>query len=254
MSFNNESSLYEGYIYCIENNTTHKKYIGQTSTTLQNRYAKHIGAMRLGEDTYLYRAMRLYGIDSFNIYEIHKVVAENKIELQEQLNKYERFYIQELNTFAPSGYNMTQGGRVFSEPTSREVSVVSCSGEVIMQFQSIRSASEYYDVNEKSVHHACNSESHYSSGYYWYYTNQINAGVGETIGSQSRGLHNWKGHTNYLGKRIGMFSDDGELLREFVSASEAERQLNISRTQISKCCYKKCKSAGGYQWAFIMKN
>jgi len=41
-----------------------------------------------------------------------------------------------------------------------------------------------------------------------------------------------------------------ELKRVFSSATEASRELNISRPNISKCCSKKdsLKTAGGYHW------
>lgn len=51
-------------------------------------------------------------------------------------------------------------------------------------------------------------------------------------------------------KRISMMSRDGEELRVFRSASDAENELGISHAHISQCCHGSRKSAGGYIWQF----
>jgi group I intron endonuclease len=55
-------------------------------------------------DTYLYRAFQKYGIDAF-IAEVLEIVADTSI-----LNDRERYWICQLGTEAPAGYNMTSGG------------------------------------------------------------------------------------------------------------------------------------------------
>lgn len=46
---------------------------------------------------------------------------------------------------------------------------------------------------------------------------------------------------------IGMNIKTNESV-SFISASEAQRQLNIAKTHISACCVGARKSAGGYKW------
>ena len=41
-----------------------------------------------------------------------------------------------------------------------------------------------------------------------------------------------------------------ELIQEFISAAEAERQTSIKRALICKCCRHKSKTAGGYLWKY----
>ena len=49
---------------------------------------------------------------------------------------------------------------------------------------------------------------------------------------------------------ILQFSKDGEFIKEWQSASEAGRQLRISRTNICACLRYGSKSAGGYVWRY----
>lgn len=51
-------------------------------------------------------------------------------------------------------------------------------------------------------------------------------------------------------KAVDMLSSDGELVKTFPSAAEAERQTGINSAHISKCCCGKRKTAGGYPWRF----
>ena len=44
MSFNKETGMYEGYIYKIINDVNDKVYIGQTITTLKDRWHGHMSS------------------------------------------------------------------------------------------------------------------------------------------------------------------------------------------------------------------
>ena len=90
-------------IYCIENLKDHKKYVGTTHRTTEQRFRRHCSNALAGIDFHLYRAMRKYGINSFVAYKIDE--AESK----EILSDKERFWIKELDTLK-NGYNMTIGG------------------------------------------------------------------------------------------------------------------------------------------------
>lgn len=83
-------------IYQITNVVNSKIYIGKTDKTIQERFQRHCYNHKT-QNTYLYKAMRKYGIDKFTI-EI----------LEETNNGSEReiYWIQELKP----QYNMTLGG------------------------------------------------------------------------------------------------------------------------------------------------
>lgn len=89
-------------IYRIINKVTQQSYVGKTTRSLNERFADHIQNAKTGK-TYLYSAIRKYGRDNF---ELH-LLEECK---EDVLDSREIFWISELNTLAPAGYNMTQGG------------------------------------------------------------------------------------------------------------------------------------------------
>lgn len=247
--------MYEGYIYCIENTITHMKYVGQTRTTIEKRWRSHCSSSKDDQryTTYLYQSMRLHGVDNFTISEIAKIAAPTVDDLKNRLNEHEIFYITELSTLFPKGYNMTAGGQVLSIPASRSVVKVDDNGYIIAQFNSIRDAAVNSDVNEKSVWSACNkSKTHYCAGYFWYYASDLPANTGTNLGIQSKGKTNWKGHNTHPCKPVDRYTKDGLYVDTFPSAIQAQRVLGINQARISACCYGKPyrKTAGGYIWRF----
>lgn len=85
------------YIYKITNTKNNKFYIGKTTKTIENRFKAHCYNSRNG-NTYLYKAMRKYGTNSFIIESIETVIDD--------INKREIFWIDNLKP----EYNMTKGG------------------------------------------------------------------------------------------------------------------------------------------------
>ncbi len=83
-------------IYKITNNITNDCYVGYTSLSLEERFKKHKYNHHTG-NTYLYRAMRKYGFENFQI----ECLQENG-NLQEDENVW-------IGKIQPK-YNMTVGG------------------------------------------------------------------------------------------------------------------------------------------------
>lgn len=52
-------------------------------------------------------------------------------------------------------------------------------------------------------------------------------------------------------KPVVQYDKDGNVVRSFVSGSEASRATNVQPTKISACALGKRKSAGGYIWKFV---
>jgi group I intron endonuclease len=92
------------FIYCIENIINHKKYIGQTSKTIEERFCAHKKCMIRRKNQVLYDAMNKYGIDNFIIYQVEECNKEN-------CSEKEQYWIKQYNTTNRDfGYNMTGGG------------------------------------------------------------------------------------------------------------------------------------------------
>lgn len=92
-----------GVIYIITNVCNNKVYIGQTSKTIEERFAVHVKNAKQHVNRYLYDAMNHYGYDNFHIQEIEKC---KKSDLDER----EKYWIAYYNCIIPNGYNMTAGG------------------------------------------------------------------------------------------------------------------------------------------------
>jgi group I intron endonuclease len=86
-------------IYKIENLINGKLYVGQTSRSIKSRFLDHSkGDMIIG------RAIKKYGIQSFKI-----SVIDNATDKQ-VLNEKEKYWIKQLNSLSPNGYNISIGG------------------------------------------------------------------------------------------------------------------------------------------------
>lgn len=91
-------------IYKITNIQNNKVYIGKCETTLEERWQRHVReALDFTLDTHFARAIRHYGVDSFNIEAIDTATTSNELCEKE---KYWIAYYDSCHT----GYNMTMGG------------------------------------------------------------------------------------------------------------------------------------------------
>lgn len=85
-------------IYCITNIINGKKYIGQ-SNNVKRRFNEHIKG---NADTIIHNAIKKYGEENFKIETLETNITN--------YNEREQYWIKELNTLVPNGYNMTEGG------------------------------------------------------------------------------------------------------------------------------------------------
>lgn len=92
-----------GFIYIIRNTINNKVYIGQTRTSVSQRWAEHLRHARYGEQV-INRAMRKYGVDKFYIETLE--ICDIKY-----LDEREIYYIDLYNSTDKSrGYNVSIGG------------------------------------------------------------------------------------------------------------------------------------------------
>lgn len=91
-------------IYKIKNIRNNKIYIGK-SKDINHRISDHKSSLRKNShrNKYLQRSYNKYGINCFE-FSIIELCEESLLE------EKEIFYIKELNSKAPNGYNLTDGG------------------------------------------------------------------------------------------------------------------------------------------------
>lgn len=86
-------------IYKIENKINNKIYIGLTSKYVSKRIAEHIN-----NNYPIGKALRKYGLESFNISTIDN---SDSVDI---LYEKEKYWIKFYNCKDPNGYNLTEGG------------------------------------------------------------------------------------------------------------------------------------------------
>jgi group I intron endonuclease len=91
-------------IYKITNMINKKVYIGQTTTSIENRWKHHLKDCKREKNNKFYNAIKKYGSENFKI-----EVIENEIEEQRLLNERERYWIGFYDSYK-NGYNSTLGG------------------------------------------------------------------------------------------------------------------------------------------------
>lgn len=92
-------------IYKVENKVNGKIYIGQTARNFKERKAHHLRDALNDSNLPFHRAIRKYGEGNFT----WGIVDE--CSTVEELNKREEYWIRELNTISPHGYNLRLGGK-----------------------------------------------------------------------------------------------------------------------------------------------
>ena len=130
-------------IYCITNKINGKKYIG-CSIDIERRWHQHKNMKQNKHTSALRNALIKYGIDNFDFHIIMHCCKE-------WFAFWEKFYISNHNTVAPSGYNLTHGGDakvIISDETRKKMSE-SHSGEK-NGFYGKKHSNEFKDKQRKN--------------------------------------------------------------------------------------------------------
>lgn len=94
-------------IYQIKNNINGKIYIGQTINYFKRRYrGGKWWSFNSSNNKHLCYAAKKYGTENFSV-----SILEKNISSLEELDRLEKFYIKELNSIYPNGYNYQKGGQ-----------------------------------------------------------------------------------------------------------------------------------------------
>ena len=92
-------------VYVITNKVNGKRYIGQTTATAERRFAVHKSSARTGCGTQLiHKAINEFGEQNFFVMAIETGVGDDEIDSRES------YWIQQMNTVYPNGYNIQTGG------------------------------------------------------------------------------------------------------------------------------------------------
>ena len=294
-----------GYIYLRTNRINGKKYIGQVTTNRFKARQYRWNNLNLPyAGNVINNARKKYGIDAFDF----EILKECK---DEELNQLEMYYIKELNTKVPYGYNMTDGGggksgftvshetkqkisesligKKLSEEHKKKLSEAHRGKKHYMYGKHLsdktrKKLSEAHKGKKLSVEHKIKISESLIGKKHPNYGKHHSEETRKKMSEAQKGKHRseetrkkmseaQKGekHWNY-GKhlsdehkrKIGETNKNGkcskpvlqidiktnEIIKEFPSIKEVERQLGFGENAIRHCCKGRTKTSCGFKWQY----
>lgn len=202
-------------IYAFKNKVNNKIYVGQTCRTFEER----MGERLRHKNTTLGRALEKYGVDNFE----YGIVDE--AETIEELNEKEIFWIKKLNSMAPNGYNLCEGGDntlgYFHREESKKKMSLSRKGSFKGE-ENPFFGKKHTSETRKRMREAWTEER----------KDQLRLMV------KTRKQHTVKVRN----------VDTGEV---FESVKKAAEKYNLKDTHISRVCKGKRNRTGGFKWEYI---
>lgn len=220
-------------IYKVTNKINGKIYIGKTYN-FEKRKREHL--YDINNNLPFHRALKKYGIENF-VWEIVDT-ANSDDEAREK----ESQWIKELNSCIHSpdsnGYNITIGGEGGVSWNSRLVLQFSMEGEFVDEYLSCACADYECGLYSGAVQRACQDLGS-SCGYQWRYKDDVNS---DSIPPYHR----------ESSRKLEVVQADkyGSFIKEFISVTQASKELSLSRSNISSCLTGRSKTCGGFQWKY----
>lgn len=269
-----------GYIYKITNKLTGKCYIGETiQKDPQERWRAHINTMKSNKGCpALKDAMKKHGVENFK-FEVIIICFDEDVE------RYEREYIQKYNSMVPNGYNILPGGQCGGgfKGKKHTPEAIAKMMENCRKFreanpnhfetyrEKLRQSMEKVDlsaaVNNSEVFQKAKQEGRLGARAH---KNAKKDGTGiladETRQKISeRILRYYKENINNylknhkeavikaLGKPIVQYTKEGDIVREYRTIAEANNLSGVKKSNIQSNLSGKTKTAGGFIWKFAPK-
>ena len=244
-------------IYLITNKITNKVYVGQ-SNHIERRWADHKArAFNPNNNCYdkpLYRSMRKYGVENFEL----TIVCECE---PEELNQKEAEYIIKYHSITPNGYNVQTAEQVyvpikpkrFCSKCGTEISYgaktgmcAKCQSEtirkverptaeelkILLENNSFAAVGRIFGVSDNSIRKWCKNYGlpYHSSDYQKSKTKEDKV---------------------YKKRVLQLDKNTNEILNTFESINEAARSLGKTKgSHITEACQGKIKTPYGYKWQY----
>lgn len=209
-----------GQIYKIENNINHRIYIGLTTKSALIRWREHLDESKRNLHKELYKAIRDFGEENFNL----EIIEE--VEDEELLWEREEYWIQYYNCIFPNGYNMNRGGQLGRHYNYKEIVDYYLSQDYI----SITDLAKHFNIHRETAAKALNS-------------------------FNIQTLSNGKSTGKKKAIPIYQYDKKGNFLKGYNSTIEAARALGKenSSSTLTKVADKRGRSAWGFLWSKYRK-
>lgn len=253
-----------GSIYIIENTINGKQYVGQTITSLKRRFLKHCNDKT---NTAIHGAIVKYGRENFTIREIDVAYS------REELNEKEVFYIKQMNSKFPNGYNLTDGGEgvsghKFSDESRKKLSE-SHKGYNMPQEQrdNIAKANRKPKTKEHAENISKGLKEFHKTKKVWTEEERIRRSEAQKgkrhtqetkdkISQKNKGRKlseeeylNYRARVDAKLKKVKNL-DTGEVFNNVNVASELFENKNSAKKGIRRVCAGARKTFGGYRWEY----
>lgn len=230
-----------GVIYLRTNKVNGKKYVGQ-ATDLKARQRRWKANCQYAGKA-INAAKNKYGINAFD-FEILKECEDD------ELNKWEMYFIKELNTKAPNGYNLTDGGETIigythTEETKRKIGEANKGKEPWIKGKHLSKETR----NKLSELHK--GEKNYFYGKHL--SEEHKKKLSEALKGKKLSEETKKKMSDKRSKPVLQINKNtNEVIAEFPSIKEIERIFGYSHQNISACCNGKPQhnTAYGYKWQY----
>jgi len=223
-------------IYLRTNTVNGKQYVGQA-----NDFERRESDWKWGK-TYtggiIDKAKMKYGVENF------KSEILKECQTQEELNHWEQYYIKELNTKYPNGYNLTDGGGGMSgfkhsEEHNKKMSKV-------LKGRHLSEKTEYKKGHITSQE-IKNKISESKKG-----QEPWNKGTKGIMKAWNKGVPMSEEQKVKISKKVYQYTLDGKLVKVWDSTCECGRN-GFSQGHIGACCRGERKTHKGYIWSYTKK-
>lgn len=258
-----------GAIYLRTNKINGMQYVGQTKNFKARE--KNWNNLKWGYANQLLTDDRIkYGLDNFDVVIIHKCADE-------ELDHWEKYYIEKLNTIYPNGYNDNEGGSIgfhhsqhakdkMSEAHKGKPSwnkgLKGCFCEETLKKMSEAKKGTHHTDEWKKIMSEKNKGENNS-----FYGKHHSEGTKKKLSELKKGKEPWnKGkkmteeqrqknieNSKKRCKTVYQYTLNLELIKIWESLHECGRN-GFSRSTILKCCKGLQKEHKGYIWSFIQLN
>lgn len=260
-------------IYKITNRINGKIYVGQ-SIDIKERWYQHKYKAKhdteKGYNSAIHQAFRKYGEENF----IFEVIEECSSEC---LDEREKFWIKELNSLTPNGYNILSGGQKIRAKERR------CTECGALISKGAKLCKKCNNIKCKSNSAFPQSTSGFSEEEKLYYAKQILdfgfEGFAKFYNRTGNAAKKWckkygiphlkselqEWYNNKMGiqtkqkkpHKIPVYQIDietNEIINQFESARAAGLAMGASKgSHITEACKGKIKTAYGYKWRYVLE-
>lgn len=140
-------------------------------------------------------------------------------------------------------------------PISVKVNQYDFGGRLIKKWDCAADVERELNISKSKVIAACRGKRKSANGFQWRYGKDAGSLIAVYCKKSVSGINNpMYGNIGALNKRsksVNQYDLDGKFIKTWGSATMVDKEIGISFRDISSCCHKRRKEAGGFMWKFV---